>query len=48
MTPDQIAWVQSSFAQVVPIADQAAVLFYDRLFHLDPAVRPLFLDDLTE
>ncbi|MBY0339033.1 MAG: hypothetical protein K2X11_20640 [Acetobacteraceae bacterium] len=42
MTPEQIALVQKSFAAVVPIADQAAALFYGRLFEEDPALRPLF------
>ena len=32
MTPQQIKLVQQSFAQVKPIADMAAKLFYDRLF----------------
>jgi hypothetical protein len=32
MTPEQKALVTSTFAQVAPIADQAAVLFYDDLF----------------
>jgi hemoglobin-like flavoprotein len=34
--------VQESWTQVEPIADTAATLFYDRLFTLDPALRPLF------
>jgi hypothetical protein len=29
MTPEKIALVQDSFAKVAPIADHAAVLFYD-------------------
>ena len=40
--------VQSSFAFVVPIAGQAADLFYDRLFQIDPELRPLFKGDLSE
>jgi hemoglobin-like flavoprotein len=48
MTPDQITLVQQSFAKVTPIADQAAVLFYDRLFEIAPAVKPLFPADMTE
>ena len=32
MTPNQIKLVQTSFAQVVPIAATAADLFYGRLF----------------
>ena len=47
MTPEQIKLVQQSFTKVVPIADQAADLFYDRLFEQAPAVRPLFPDDMT-
>ena len=48
MTPDQIKLVQQSFAQVAPIADQAAVMFYDRLFEIAPQVKPLFPSDMTE
>jgi hemoglobin-like flavoprotein len=41
--------VQESWMQVEPIADTAATLFYDRLFELDPALRPLFSStDLRE
>lgn len=32
MTPEQVALVQASFAKVAPVADQAAQIFYDRLF----------------
>lgn len=46
MTPDQIQQVQTSFAQVEPIADQAAALFYGRLFEQEPALRDLFKGDL--
>jgi nitric oxide dioxygenase len=48
MTPEQVTLVQRSFAQVVPIADQAARLFYDRLFEVAPAVRPLFRGDMAQ
>ncbi|MGA0569444.1 globin family protein [Variovorax sp. VNK109] len=48
MTPQQISLVQSSFAKVVPIAEQAAALFYARLFELAPEVRPLFKGDMAE
>lgn len=40
--------VQSSFALVVTIAGQAADLFYDRLFEIDPELRSLFKSDLSE
>lgn len=48
MTPDQVVMVQDSFRKVVPIADTAADLFYDRLFSIAPDVRPLFPADLKE
>jgi hemoglobin-like flavoprotein len=48
MTPDQVELVQQSFAKVAPISEQAAVLFYDRLFEVAPSVRAMFPDDLTE
>jgi len=46
ITPAQIALVQRSFRSVVPIADQAATLFYNRLFEIAPETRPLFADDI--
>jgi hemoglobin-like flavoprotein len=46
MTPDQVQLVQDSFAKVVPIADRAADLFYQRLFTIAPEVRVLFPEDL--
>jgi hemoglobin-like flavoprotein len=42
MNPERKALVQTTWALVEPIADQAAGLFYDRLFQLDPALRHLF------
>lgn len=48
MNQKQIQLVQDSFEQVKPIAGTAADLFYDRLFELDPGLRPLFKADLSE
>ena len=48
MTPEKIALVQDSFAKVVPIADQAAILFYDRLFEIALEVKPMFHGDMAE
>ena len=48
MTPENQIVVRDSFAQVVPIAPQAAALFYDRLFLLDPTLKPLFKGDMAE
>ena len=48
MTPDQVKAIQDSFTKVVPIAEQAAALFYGRLFEIAPEVKPLFRGDMTE
>jgi nitric oxide dioxygenase len=48
MNPAQVKLVQDSFAKVAPISEQAAVLFYDRLFDVAPSVRAMFPDDMTE
>jgi hemoglobin-like flavoprotein len=48
MTPEQITLVRDSFAKVAPIAPAAATMFYDRLFVLNPALRPLFKGDMAE
>jgi hemoglobin-like flavoprotein len=48
MTPEQAKLVQQSFSRIVPIADKAAVIFYDRLFEIAPQVRSLFPSDMEE
>lgn len=47
MTPNQIAAVQTSFAAVLPIAHQAGMIFYERLFATDPRLRTLFSGDIA-
>ncbi|HKS38093.1 MAG TPA: globin family protein [Verrucomicrobiae bacterium] len=42
MNSRQIELIRSTFVQVESIADQATALFYERLFELDPALRPMF------
>ena len=42
MTPTQIALVQASFERVRPMLEPAALMFYARLFELDPSLRSLF------
>ena len=42
MTATHVALVQASFEHVRPILEPAAVMFYDRLFELDPSLRSLF------
>ncbi len=48
MTPQQKELVKSTWIRVVPISEQAAELFYGRLFELDPALKPLFKGDMKE
>jgi hemoglobin-like flavoprotein len=48
MTQQQRELISSTFAQVAPISDAAAELFYNRLFELDPSLRGMFTSDLTE
>lgn len=42
MTPEQITLVRDSWEKVLPIKEQAAELFYGRLFEIAPQVQPLF------
>jgi hemoglobin-like flavoprotein len=46
ITKTQIALVQSSFRHVLPIAEEAGLLFYERVFTLAPGTRALFDDDI--
>lgn len=48
MTPEQKALVQGSFEKVAPIAEAAAEIFYNKLFELDPELKPLFKGDIKE
>lgn len=48
MTPNEIDLVQSSFAKVVPIKNEAANLFYTRLFDVAPEVKSMFSGDMEE
>src|SRR5215468_105780 len=48
LTAAQKTLVQDSFATIAPIADDAAALFYRRLFEIDPALEPMFRGDMKE
>ena len=48
MTIEQIELVQDSFARVQPVAAKTARMFYQRLFAIDPSLRPMFRGDLDE
>jgi hemoglobin-like flavoprotein len=42
MSPEDKALLKTTWAMVAPIADIAAGLFYERLFTLDPSLKPMF------
>jgi hemoglobin-like flavoprotein len=42
LTDTQVELIKASFGKVVPIADQAAGLFYGRLFEIAPETRSMF------
>ncbi len=46
MNSDTIQHVQQSWAKVLPIAPQAADLFYNNLFAMDPSLKPMFKGDM--
>jgi len=48
MKPEQIELVKASWAKVAPIAEQAAELFYGKLFELNPTFKSLFKTDMKE
>ena len=48
LTITQKTLVQDSFAIIAPIADDAAALFYRRLFELDPSLATLFRGNAAE
>jgi nitric oxide dioxygenase len=48
LTPREIELVQESFALVDPIADDAAGLFYSKLFEIDPSTQRLFKGDMAD
>lgn len=47
MTPQQIQLVRDGFAQLAPIAPEAATMFYNNLFAADPSLRRLFHADMA-
>ena len=46
MKVDQIMLVQNTFDKVRPISEEAAKLFYNRLFELAPSLKSLFKGDM--
>ena len=47
MTPETIALIKSSYAEVTAKPRRLAARFYDELFAVAPNLRPLFPSDLT-
>ncbi len=47
MHPSTVKLVQGSWPKVAPIAPQAAALFYQNLFRIDPSVKDLFGSDMV-
>ncbi len=47
MTESEIRIVQAHFAGIYSAKSALAVLFYDRLFEIAPAIRPFFPEDMT-
>ncbi|TXC66621.1 hemin receptor [Piscinibacter aquaticus] len=48
MQPHHAALIRHSFDQIAPVADEAAALFYRRLFEQSPELRPLFIGDVRQ
>lgn len=48
MTPKQISLVQETWQKVKPIAPQAAEIFYNTLFEMDPSLKSLFKNDMKD
>lgn len=48
MTTEQVHLVRKSFAEVARLQHVAALIFYKRLFEVEPRLRPLFKNDIEE
>lgn len=48
ITSEQATLVRDSWNQLIPIAGQAAGLFYGKLFELDASLKLMFEGDMTE
>jgi hemoglobin-like flavoprotein len=48
MTPNQIDLVQRSWNQVAPMGEAAILMFYERLFFVDPSLRMLFRHNMKD
>ena len=48
MTPENERLVRQSWKQFEPMAVASAAFFYEKLFELDPSLRPMFRGDMAE
>jgi hemoglobin-like flavoprotein len=48
MDKERIDLIKASFAQIEPVAEEAGVLFYIKLFKIDPELRRLFRGAMNE
>lgn len=48
MSPDQVHLIRKSFAELSRHDHVAALVFYRRLFEIDPTLRPLFVGDIEQ
>ena len=48
MTPDQVHLIRHSFAEMSRYDHIAALIFYRKLFEIDPSLRRLFVGDIEE
>lgn len=48
MNSEKINLVKASFAKIEPVAEEAGVLFYVKLFKIDPELRRLFKGKMNE
>ena len=48
MTPNQVDLVQRSWNQVAPMGEAAILMFYERLFFVDPSLRMLFRHNMKD
>lgn len=48
MTPEQVIHVKNSWNKILPIADKAGQMLYNKILELDPPLQPLFKGDMKE
>ena len=48
MDAHSVKLVQDSFEKVAALGDKAVELFYNELFEIDPSLRKMFKEDMTE